>query len=126
MRSLIIDDSRVIRMVLRRILDQLGFDGIHEAGDGQEAIELLGSGRPGLDVVFVDWHMPRMNGHDFIHGFRRMSEYAEVPVIVISGDADALAAEEVLGIGADGLIHKPITVELVSSRLTAVGVIAPG
>ena len=64
MRScLVVDDSRVVRMVARRILEQLGF-ATAEAANGQEALDACGTRLP--DAVLLDWNMPVMNGLDFL------------------------------------------------------------
>ena len=59
---LVVDDSKVIRMVARRILEGLDFE-ITEAVDGKEALETCAVAMP--DAVLLDWHMPVMNGIDF-------------------------------------------------------------
>lgn len=56
---LIVDDSKVIRKVARRILEDFSFD-IDEAGDGQQALDRCGSAMP--DVILLDWNMPVMGG----------------------------------------------------------------
>ena len=65
---LVVDDSRVIRKVARRILEELAFS-IEEAADGQEALDACRAGMP--DAILLDWNMPVMSGIDFLRALRR-------------------------------------------------------
>src|SRR5262245_51197089 len=65
---LVVDDSRVIRKVARRILEELKFD-ISEACDGKEALDVCRSTMP--DAILLDWNMPIMNGIEFLRALRR-------------------------------------------------------
>ena len=64
---LVVDDSRVIRKVARRILEDMGFE-IAEAGDGMEALAWCRAAMP--DAILLDWNMPVMNGIDFLRQLR--------------------------------------------------------
>src|SRR4051812_34710349 len=64
MHALIIDDSRAMRSILRRIVSGLGWDS-SEAADGREALDLLEAGLV-PDVCLIDWNMPVMDGYDFV------------------------------------------------------------
>jgi CheY-like chemotaxis protein len=66
-RCLIVDDSRVVRKVARRIVEDLRFDA-DEAADGQQALETCRKSMP--DAVLLDWNMPVMNGIDFLRAIR--------------------------------------------------------
>jgi len=65
---LVVDDSRVIRKVARRILEDLGLE-VAEAGDGVEALAWVRAAVP--DVILLDWHMPVMNGMEFLSRLRQ-------------------------------------------------------
>jgi two-component system chemotaxis response regulator CheY len=75
---LIVDDSRVVRKVARRILEDLHF-AIEEAADGKLALDACLKSMP--DVVLLDWNMPVMNGIDFLRQLRR-APGGESPVVV--------------------------------------------
>ena len=70
MNALIVDDSKAMRMIVKRTLGQAGFDDLEiiEASNGKEAIELIESNK--LDVVFSDWNMPEMNGIELLKALR--------------------------------------------------------
>ena len=67
MLAMVIDDSRAMRMILKRVLVQVGYE-VWEAANGREALELLTASADGPtpDVAMVDWNMPEMNGLDFV------------------------------------------------------------
>jgi len=64
MKALIVDDAKVVRIALSRIMSQLGFDTI-DAADGRQALVQM-QANTDVDVVMLDWNMPVMNGYDFL------------------------------------------------------------
>ncbi len=77
-RCLVVDDSKVVRMVARKILESLNFQ-IEEAENGQAAMDICKRAMP--DAILLDWNMPVMNGMDFLKGLRRM-DGSKQPVVV--------------------------------------------
>ena len=115
---LIVDDSRVIRRVARRILEDLGYQ-VDEASDGAEALALCRSGLP--DAVLLDWNMPVMDGLEFLAALRVMPG-GDQPVVVFcttrnepSDIAGALAA------GADEYIMKPFDGDIIEAKFAEAG-----
>ena len=64
MRALVVDDSRAVRIIIGKILTEIGME-VLEAGNGREALEQMKQ-NPDVELVLVDWNMPVMNGLDFI------------------------------------------------------------
>lgn len=118
MRVLIVDDSRAMRMILRRTLREAGF-GHHEteeAADGAAALARLRAG--GVDLVLSDWNMPQMNGIELLRALR--GEQMQVPFgFVTSEGTDAIRAEA-LRAGALFVITKPFAPEDFLEPLMAV------
>ncbi|MDA5193167.1 response regulator [Govanella unica] len=117
---LIVDDSKVIRKVARRILEELNFD-IHEAEDGQRALDQCGADMP--DVVLLDWNMPVMNGLDFLKALRKMTG-GDTPVVVFcttENDMKHIAAA--INAGADEYIMKPFDREIIEAKFAQVGLL---
>ena len=115
---LVVDDSRVIRKVARRILEDLGFR-VAEAGDGAEALLACRAAMP--EAVLLDWHMPVMGGPEFLRRLRLEPGGAEPRIIFCSAETDVARIREVLDSGADEYIMKPFDAEIVVGKLAAAG-----
>lgn len=118
---LVVDDSRVIRKVARRILEELGFE-VAEAGDGAEALAWCRVVMP--DVILVDWQMPVMGGLDFLRRLRLEPGGQTPRVIFCSVESDLDRIREALDGGADEYIMKPFDGEIMAYKLAAAGVSA--
>lgn len=114
-RALIVDDSRAIRSMLRRLLQGLGFE-VAEASNGAEALEQLSSGEP-IDLALVDWNMPVMDGLDFVKAMRTDRTNADVVVLMVSSESDPNKVARALMKGADDYVIKPLTSESLLSKL---------
>lgn len=100
---LLVDDSDLVRSVLRELLETRGYRVI-EAADGKEGLELFDRYRP--DIVLTDLQMPEMDGLTFIAKLN--DRYINVPVIVISGEGSLSEAIEAVRLGAWDYLIKPI------------------
>ncbi len=119
-RCLIVDDSRVVRMVARKILESLNFQ-IEEADNGLIAMDCCKHGMP--DAILLDWNMPVMNGIEFLKALRRM-QGGERPVVVFCTTQNSLRQiEEAIGAGANEYIMKPFDSEILESKFSQVGLI---
>lgn len=115
---LVVDDSRVIRKVARRILEDIGFD-IAEAGDGMEALAWCRATMP--DAILLDWNMPVMTGIEFLRHLR-LEEGGDRPTVVFcTVETDLERIREALEAGADEYIMKPFDGDIVASKLAAAG-----
>ena len=121
MRALVIDDSRAMRMILKRELVALGFE-VFEAGDGQEALSRLAE-LGAVDVVLVDWTMPGMDGMTFVHQVRAEAAYEEMRVVMITSESDPAQIFHALMAGVDEYATKPITREALAEKLGLVGLV---
>ena len=121
MRALVIDDSKAMRMLLKRELVALGFE-VFEAGDGQEALSRLAE-LGAVDVVLVDWTMPGMDGMTFVHQVRAEAAYEEMRVMMITSESDPAQIFHALMAGVDEYATKPITREALAEKLGLVGLV---
>lgn len=106
MRALIIDDDRLDRQLVRRLLtnSDIAVD-IEEAHDAVAALETLASKT--FDCLLVDQRMPGIIGTEFIRAFRDMEHGKRTPILVLTGEnEDKLTIEEALGAGGDFFISK--------------------
>jgi two-component system chemotaxis response regulator CheY len=120
MRALIVDDSRATRSLLRRTLTEVGYE-VLEAGNGLEALELLGSCDP-VDLALVDWNMPEMDGLELVKAMRADRTYADVVVMMVSAESDLSNVARALMVGADEYAIKPFTKDILVEKLHLLGV----
>lgn len=117
---LIVDDSRVVRKVAQRILEELEFN-CAEAEDGRQAIAACRSQMP--DVILLDWHMPVMNGIEFLRELRRCPGGLEPKVVFCTTENDMAHITEALDAGANEYIMKPFDSEILQAKFAQVGAI---
>ncbi|MBZ6378333.1 two-component system response regulator [Pacificimonas flava] len=117
---LIVDDSKVIRKVARRILEDFDFS-IDEAGDGQQALERCGVDMP--DVIFLDWNMPVMGGLQFLEHLRARETEKRPTVIFCTTENDLDHIRIAMDAGADEYIMKPFDRDIIRTKLQQVGLI---
>jgi two-component system chemotaxis response regulator CheY len=111
---MIIDDSALSRNMLKRVLGE--GNGYIEAAEGMRGLELYFLEHP--DLVFLDLTMPGMNGLDVLTQIKRLDPQARV--IVATADIQTLTHQEVLSLGASGVITKPFTPEAVEQVVRSV------
>jgi len=117
MRILVVDDSKVARAVIRKVLGELGYSVVLEASDGVEALARLRDSS--FDLVITDWNMPRMDGMTLVREIRHTPDL-DVPVLMVSGETYVTRFVEVIRSGAQGYIRKPFTKQALESKLTEV------
>lgn len=115
---LVVDDSRVIRKVARRILEDLGFE-VAEAGDGLDALSWCRTNMP--DAVLLDWNMPGMDGLSFLRHLRSEPKGDAPRVIFCSVENDLERIRLALDEGADEFIMKPFDGDIVASKFAMAG-----
>ena len=117
---LIVDDSRIIRKVARRIVEGLGFE-VDEAADGAEALSYCASVMP--DIVLLDWNMPVMDGLTFLRRLRAQSGGDAPKVLFCTIETAPERIAEALAAGADDYVMKPFDGEILQSKLAEVGAV---
>jgi two-component system chemotaxis response regulator CheY len=119
MNILVVDDSRAMRKVIRKSLEDMGYssEGIHEAGDGVEALDVLA--QTTVDLALVDWNMPRMNGLAFLRKTRESEALRDLPIVMVTGEAERTRVVEAIRSGARGYIVKPFTSDTLRLKIVA-------
>ncbi len=108
LRVLTIDDSRTMQGMLRKALEEAGYDVI-QGGDGVEGIAVLESADPPPNVIITDINMPRMDGFGVIEAVRKMPAFKHLPVIVLTTESDPEKKARARAAGATGWIIKPFS-----------------
>jgi two-component system chemotaxis response regulator CheY len=125
MLGLVIDDSRAMRLILRRIAVQLGFD-VWEAGNGREALDLLAEHDEVPQVALVDWNMPEMNGLEFVTAVRADAKLRDVTLIMVTSESEQTQIVKALAAGAHEYVIKPFTPDAIAEKLALLGLIPGG
>ena len=123
MRAIIIDDSRVMRGIIRRILIGYGFE-VSEAGHGLDALEQL-KGRQAPELALVDWNMPEMNGIDFVVQIREDHDFDSMAIVMVTTESEASQMTRALDSGANDYLMKPFSKEALQEKLAGLGFYEP-
>ena len=119
MRAMVIDDSRAMRGILKRVLVGMKFD-VHEASDGREGLARLAElGCPQL--ILVDWNMPNMNGFEFIRRVREDASYDAVRIVMVTTEVEMSQVSAALSAGANDYMMKPFTEEALRDKIEMLG-----
>ena len=117
---LVVDDSSVIRKVARRILEDFDFT-VTEAEDGRAALDYCMRHMP--DFILLDWHLPVMDGLDFLPKLRQMDGGKRPKVVFCASEADVAQIARALRAGADEYLLKPFDRATVETKLHEVGML---
>lgn len=117
---LIVDDSRIIRRVERKMMEALGFE-TREAEDGHDALAQCAADMPVL--VLLDWVMPNMDGLEFLMALRRLPGGDGPRVIFCTSQVDMSFVNRAIEAGADEFVMKPFDTDTLSAKLAEVGLV---
>lgn len=117
MNILIIDDSGVMRRIHRNTLTEHHVDdsGLLEAEDGARALAMAREQE--IDMFLVDWNMPELDGLDLVKTLRRMPQYADTPIIMITSEAAKYNVMDAIRAGVSDYIVKPIRGEIMWQKI---------
>jgi two-component system chemotaxis response regulator CheY len=125
MRAMVIDDSRAMRMILKRIVAKLNFEAI-EAGDGQEAVDLLATMDQVPELALIDWNMPNMNGLEFVTKVRSDPRLREMTLVMVTTESEQGQIVRALAAGAHEYVIKPFTEGAMIEKLALLGLVPTG
>jgi len=125
MRAMVIDDSRAMRMILKRIVAKLNFETV-EAGDGQEALDLLATMTEVPDLALIDWNMPNMNGLEFVTKVRADARLREMTLVMVTTESEQNQIVRALAAGAHEYVIKPFTEGAMIEKLALLGLVPSG
>ena len=117
-KCLIVDDSRVVRLVARRFVEAMGF-AVDEAHDGQLAVTACEQQMP--DVVLLDWNMPVMSGIEFLRHLRARHDGDRPIVIMCTTERDVDHIHEAIAAGANEYLVKPFDKPTLMAKFDRVG-----
>jgi CheY-like chemotaxis protein len=116
---LIVDDNAQMRTIVGSVLSAVGCRRLHYAPDGRHGIDTLL--RRSIDVIYVDYEMPVMNGLKFLEAVRGLDGPASfTPIIMLTGHSDLKRLTAARDLGVNEFLSKPVTASSILRRLEAV------
>ena len=119
-KALVVDDSRTIRTIIRRILIELGYE-VCEAANGVEALKVLETEKTTVRLILADWNMPEMNGLELVKRLRRNPEFESLKVLMVTTETEMDQMASALAAGANEYVMKPFTKDILLEKLELVG-----
>ena len=113
MKVLLIDDSRTMRAIQRKILQGLGYEEIAEANDGVEGLSQVVAEKP--ELILVDWNMPNMDGLTFVLKLRETRK--DIPIIMVTTEAERSRVIEAIRAGVNNYVVKPFTPQMLTEKI---------
>ena len=118
-QCLVVDDSRVIRTVARRIMEGLSYS-VAEAEDGMTALRACRESMP--DLILLDWNLPSMKGLDFVKSVRGQQDGARPVILFCTTESDPDEIADAMAAGANEYLHKPFDGTQIRAKLAEIGV----
>jgi len=118
MKILIVDDQQTMRVIVKNVLKDLGFNNFKEAENGQQAYNLLQKG--GFDFVISDWNMPVMDGLTLVQQIRRNASFNGIPVLMLSAEKENDKILAAVKAGVNNYILKPFTPESLEEKINII------
>jgi len=99
-----VEDSQVVRGIIKQVLQSEGFD-VLEANDGREALEIIKTKKPKVDIYILDVNMPNMDGITLLGEIRKFD--ATTPIVMLTTETDKSKIIKAKSLGATGWVIKP-------------------
>ena len=115
MKILVVEDARLMALVLQRHLHRLNHQDVVIVESAEEALEALEENSFGL--MIVDWSLPGMTGVDLVKELRAGEKYRNLPIIMVTGHSERESVVEALQAGVDEYLVKPVHFETLAEKL---------
>ena len=115
MKVLVVDDSKSIRQIQRRYLSAMGHE-VVEATNGKEALEVL-EANPDVQLILLDWHMPVMNGYEFLKTMRANEKWSHIKVMMVTTENQEKSVIDAIMAGANEYLMKPFDQEMLENKI---------
>jgi two-component system chemotaxis response regulator CheY len=125
-QAIVVDDSRAMRMLMGRLLKDIGF-AVDEAGDGSQALERLrerltpACADGPVQLALVDWNMPEMSGIELVEAVRADPAFSSLRIVMVTTETELSQVSRALEAGADEYLMKPFTRDDVVGKLELLG-----
>ncbi len=117
---LIVDDSKIVRKVVRRIVEVMNFN-ILEAENGKEAVDQVRANH--VDVMILDWNMPVMDGMECMKEIRADASLNQPKIIFCTTENEFAKIQQAMMNGADEYVMKPFDEAIITGKMVQLGII---
>jgi len=124
LKFLVVDDFSTMRRIVKNLLNDLGYQNVVEADDGNTALPILQQGD--IDCLITDWNMPGMHGLELLKAVRSDAKLAKLPVLMLTAEAKREQIVEAAQAGVSGYVIKPFTAEILKEKLEKILGVAVG
>jgi len=104
-RILVVEDSAGTRVLVKKILQNLGYKKVELASDGLDALEFMG--KKDFDLIISDWIMPNMDGIELVQAIRKQPKWKDLPVLLVTADEEPENIMLAMRAGASNYMTKP-------------------
>lgn len=115
-KILFVDDSPVIKKVVKKSIEAIGYELI-EASDGKQGLAVLEKEFKDVKVILSDWNMPVMNGFDFLKAVKANNSYKHIPVIMITTESEKSNINSAIAAGASNYLLKPFKNDELTTKI---------
>ncbi len=122
-KILIVDDAKIMRIILKKALTGAGMTNITEADDGAIAwslIEQALSSEAPFELIISDWNMPQLTGIELLKNVRKNPKTKDLPFVMLTAETEQNQILEAAKLGISSYIGKPFTVNIVGEKLKGV------
>ena len=119
MKILLVDDSSTMRRIQANTLNSLGYDDLVQAEDGADALKQLNA-NPVVKLVLLDCNMPNMNGLDCLKSIKANPDTKDIPVMMVTSEAEKTRIIEAVQAGATNYLVKPFDAEALKAKIQAI------
>jgi len=114
-KVLVVDDSKAIREIEKKYLEDMGFE-VLEASNGEEALKVL-ENNPDIKLILLDWHMPVMNGYEFLLKLRANPKWSDIKVMMVTTENQQKSIIDAIMAGANEYLMKPFDKEMLEVKI---------
>lgn len=118
MKFLVVDDSPTMRRIVCNALQEIGYDDMAEAEDGEDALQKLNADP--VDFVITDWNMPNMNGLDLAKNIRDSADLSHLPILMVTTRGMKDDVVEAMRAEINNYVVKPFTPDVLDEKITKI------
>ena len=116
---LVVDDSKIMRNIVKNTFGVLKIPcNFIEAGNGEEALKMLIENP--VDLVLLDWNMPKLSGIDFLQKVRAVEKYKSLPIIMVTSESAKFNVIQAHKLGVTDYIIKPFNEKIFMEKLSGI------